>query len=638
MKRYHGCSGRHSAVWMLAILLLPLVAATSSAQRWEYFYGGTSTEAGHGGVQPVSSGGYIAAGESQSTPTPDIYVVRTDDRGGKFWEATYDIAGNSDYAYDVLELANGEFAITGFTTNYYNGVNRNDMFILILDRCGAVLRFRTFGTQDYYETGYDIIEARSGDPLHYTQPGDLIVAGFTTWTYPDRGASDGWLIRVDRNLNIIWSRRYEVGNGEVNNFSNDTLFALDECMATPPSPYNTTTHDIVAVGTTNSPNFTFGNFDGWMLRVDGNTGLTPVVGSLGVGVHGGAGSDGFYSVEELEEDTNANRGNIVAVGYTMSTSNAEEVYLVRTPPQVWLRVNDRTLGDNNGNENDGGYCVREIRVSDTGLTRGNLIVTGYVTFSSDIDFFLQEYQGNLTAVGQVTKVYGGIRRDVGRSVAPVGRKGNCRTAGFIACGYSSSLLCDNVDPQDMYLLKTDNARTTLCNDYNLDRQDLVPGLPWAKVAAKIDSLNDFVDTTVKCKDRNWGCLLCVRADGTMLCPIPPCPALNCNDTIVPPPDTLIDPPAKPAPGGDREAAETVLYPNPVRTGQPFAIDFEMAREATVIITVTDVNGEVIEASRSGHAAGRRLFTLDTGRWTPGTYLIRISDGMRTTTAKVVVVE
>lgn len=650
---------RPYAAWVLAALLLPLTAAVSSAQRWEYFYGGPNEESGHNGVQPVSSGGYIAVGVSHTTPTADIYVVRTDDRGGKFWEATYDINGNIDTAFDILELANGDFAITGFTSNKVNNLDRNDMFILLLDRCGAILGCNTYATQDYREVGYDIIEARSGDFYYGTYTGDLIVAGYTTWSYPERGTRDAWLIRVNRNLDIIWSRRYEIGNG-VDDMADDALFALDECVSTPPSDPNTTTYDIVAVGTTNSPNYSLA-YDGLMIRVDGNTGLMPAVGNLGVGIHGGYANEEFYSVDELEEDSNSNRGNIVAVGYTRSTSMNSEVYLVRTPPQPWNRINDRTLGDN-GEEPDTGRCIREIRATDVGLTAGNFIVTGCVATTLPAaskwdkeDLFLQEYQGNFTPVAPTTRVFGGKQFDIGWSVAPVGRSGNCRTAGFVACGTSRSPLCDNVDPQDMYLIKTDNVRSSNCNDTTIEKVDLEPILPWIRLKAAIDSLQDTIKPVVTRTCRNWGCLLCVRADGTVLCPIAPCPAGNCNDTIpiepppcppnCPPPpcppycDTIPAEKAAPGaadPGGD--SRQLVVIPNPVAAGGTFAIDFEMPREARVAITVSNARGEIMMSRSGTYHAGARQFPITTEHWPPGVYFIDISDGSRSITAKVVVTD
>ncbi|MBS1913868.1 MAG: T9SS type A sorting domain-containing protein [Bacteroidetes bacterium] len=665
MTRYLRTRFGTCAAWIVAAIILPLIAGTASAQRWEYFYGGPNLEEGHSGVQPVSSGGYISVAETQSTPTVDIYVVRTDDRGGKFWEATYDIAGNVDIPYDVLELANGNFAITGYTSNVVNGNARRDMFILILDRCGAVVKFRTFGTPDYEEVGYDIIETRTGNPNYGTHVGDLVVAGYTTWTFPTRGAHDGWLIRVDQNnLNIIWSKRYEIGNGQEIG-SDDLLYALDECVASPPlDPANCCTSDIVAVGTTNSPTFTAGGYDGLMLRVDGNTGLIPP-GAL-AGIHGGINDELLRSVEELEEPANQNRGNIVATGYTWSTSMSSEVYIVRTPPQVWARINDRTLGDNR-DQPDEGYCIREIRATDMGLTAGNLIVTGYVTTPAaqipgwgGQDLFLQEYQGNLAPVAPTTRIYGGAGNDYGWSCFPVGQKMNCRTPGFVACGTSNSPLCNPPNLPQMYLLKTNNVRSTNCKDVNLNKVDLQPNLPWNGLKANILDLNYYYDTTVKRTCQNWGCLICVTADFTVICPIPPCPAGNCgvNDTT-PPRDTLITdttrhdtiinpppcppycdstPPMKPAPGvsGAADASNRlVVIPNPVTVGQPFAIDMAIDHDARVDITVTDMNGELVTEKAGQYTAGNRQFPIETDQWLPGAYLVKISDGTHSVTAKVV---
>src|SRR5690606_13722396 len=66
------------------------------AQRFEALFGSTTcVEAGRGGVQKVSSGGYVAAGNSYSTSSTcassDVYVVRTRNDGLLGWSMLYDI-------------------------------------------------------------------------------------------------------------------------------------------------------------------------------------------------------------------------------------------------------------------------------------------------------------------------------------------------------------------------------------------------------------------------------------------------------------------------------------------------------------------------------------------------------------------
>ena len=88
-------------------LLFGLSASDAQAQKFEYTYGGPlCSEAGRGGVQQVSQGGYITAGESfspEDCATSDIYIVRTNNDGSLAWSQTYDIGGN-DSAADVQEV------------------------------------------------------------------------------------------------------------------------------------------------------------------------------------------------------------------------------------------------------------------------------------------------------------------------------------------------------------------------------------------------------------------------------------------------------------------------------------------------------------------------------------------------------
>lgn len=630
----------------IALFLCALSAMETSAQRFEYFYGDDfCSEAGRNGVRPVSTGGYIACGETFSTDDDcaesDAYVVRTDNHGAHVWEKSYHIGGN-DSATDVIEYTDGTFIVIGVTDNDPDICWRSrDLFVLRLDPCGNVLQVRTFGTEETDEIGWDVIETRSGDPGHGTNPGDLVIAGYTTLA-PPPGARDAWLIRIDQAFNPIWGIHYDVGVFG----ADDYFYGLTEALASDPSDPTTTTHDIIACGGTDE--METNGYDGLIMRVDGNTGKAPGAGCQGTGIIGPAGvlmideDEDFRQVQELVDSDSAT--NIVAVGRESSqNAGVPEVYLAQTECRPWILVADRSLGDM-GADPDEGYYIRENTAQYVGLTTGNLIVTGYVT--TDLvtgfgkkDLFLQEYTPGLVPVAPTTRVFGGNEDDWGWSVHSVPQNLPWTTAGYIACGFSESWLdtCDvfGVDPRDLYLIKTNAARSSNCNDKNYAAVDNIPKFVSRSISVAEEDLTEWCDPNVTWICHNWECRLCLTADGTIRM-IPPCR----DDCGVIPPDTTKDTVVIKDTNVAGKIALSNLdrapYPNPVRGGRPFAVEYAVEKESEVTLTVSDVAGKEVYKFSGKLAPGMRLFPVSTRGWSSGNYFVQITEGDRKITAQVVV--
>ncbi len=615
---------RYGFAGVLLAVLIGVVGARLHAQTFEYVYGSNGcNEAGRGGVRPVTSGGYITAGESfgrlDDCSESDIYVVRTDDRGGRLWESTYDLGAN-DSALDVIECENGEFVVTGVTENKLQAdcAASREIFLLRLDRCGVVVAQNVLYRPDHDEIAFDVIEATTGDANYKTAAGDLLVAGSSTVN--DEGKRDALLARFDANLNLIWCTLYDVkGAG-----GDDYFYGLDELTRSDPGNPNTTTHDIVACGGTN---FDETGVDALVVRVDGNDGLFN-----SAAVHGVAlirnlerkEEEDLRQIQQYREGEDGEIGRIVVVGRTLTTSPNAEVYLARLDPLPWILINDRTLGDN-GDQPDEGYYVREIRGTDAGLTTGNLIVTGYVSGPADLqkELFLQEYQPNLVPVGPITRIFGDENDEWGWSVSPVGDEAPFRTAGFVAAGFSQSDLCGEGDPQDLYLIKTDAGLVDNCYDRDLDENDLEPKLSDERTEAVVESLYETCKPVVERTRVDWGCLLCLDPLKTEKRDFEPC-------------DEAAGRRARNAPELSEMFDGATLLPNPVTPGAPLGVQFRQPNAGTVRVSVTDMAGREVMSRVLSLNAGEWTVPVSTEGWNAGTYLVRVVTAGGSATSRVVV--
>jgi hypothetical protein len=482
----------------------------AEAQRWEKGYGDpVKLETARNGVQPVIEGGYVTVGDTKNAATPgagDIFVVRTDNHGIVAWERAYDI-GLNDVATDIAEIPGGGtgtngFIITGYTNHGAAGDMCNtttyDVFLLRIDRCGNIVWRRTYGDIQKDEYGWDVIRATTGNGVT-TFPGDFIVAGWQGNT-PTR---DGYLLRVTAAGVPIWGTLYR---GPVNDLD-DYFYALDEATIV-------NAGEIIAAGGTTS--YSGGNLDGWIVRVNGNTGAVANGASHGDAVA----TQEFRSVQELK--IGSNLGHIVAVGRTTSLAQDIDVYLLETDA-VLVRQADVVLGFCSPDE---GFYVREIPGAPNNVP-SNVIITGYLTPQPGWghgaeDAFLQVFvTGNLDPSGN-TFVYGNGSNDRGWSVEPVRAAANCVTAGFIVAGSIAKPVVAPADLLQLYMFKTNTARSSGC-ELTFTPPTRIPVFP--RIALNPLTAN----LTVNCIPPiapivlAWEQTICALIlDNTMNCPNPNC--------------------------------------------------------------------------------------------------------------------
>ena len=171
-------------------------------ELWSRTYGiqgaTNNNERGHS-VQQTNDGGYIIAGETNSSDRGekdlyDVYIVKPDSEGNLIWNKTYG-GDRSDEGHSVLETSDGGYVIAGETSSF--GERATDVYLIKIDSEGNEIWSRTYGDIEGYERGYSVQE---------TSDGGYIVAGMS-WPLEQQNP-DFYLLKADSDGNELWSRSY----------------------------------------------------------------------------------------------------------------------------------------------------------------------------------------------------------------------------------------------------------------------------------------------------------------------------------------------------------------------------------------------------------------------------------------------
>ena len=182
--------------WYDAAVLVKLDG--SGALQWQKVLGATNNEKPYALAQ-TSDGGYIIAGNSNSFHPSNywaIWVVRLDSSGEIVWQKYYNF-GYDDYAYDVIQTADGGFAVVGMSRFTYTYSDPYSAVFLKLNSDGTVQ------WKEKFVSG----EGTRFSKVVQTSDGGYAVAGALKGTGP--GANfDLWLVRLNPVGAITWQRQW----------------------------------------------------------------------------------------------------------------------------------------------------------------------------------------------------------------------------------------------------------------------------------------------------------------------------------------------------------------------------------------------------------------------------------------------
>ena len=128
-----------------------------------------------------------------------MWVIKIDEYTNVIWERTYGTIYN-DCGYSVKETNDSGYVIVGYTTSSYT-VNSDtvlapDVWLIRVDRDGNLLWTKTY-------RGYD---SEYGYSVDQTSDGGYIIVGYTSSF--ETGGCDVWLLKTDTNGDTLWTRTY----------------------------------------------------------------------------------------------------------------------------------------------------------------------------------------------------------------------------------------------------------------------------------------------------------------------------------------------------------------------------------------------------------------------------------------------
>lgn len=337
----------------------------------------------------------------------------------------------------IMQTYDGGYCLAG-TINANNG----DAYLMKLNASGDTLWTKTFG-------------GNFDDVIYYalqTPDSGFLLAGQTRSF--SMGQSDAYLIKTNKNGNLIWSKNY-------GGFDFDWFNSIQP----------TNDGNFIACGTT----FTFGAGieDVYLVKINpsGNILWTKTLG-------GSSWERGTFAEQTFD-------GGFIITGYTKSfTAASGQIYLLKTDSlglPIWSKIFGGVMGEE-------AYCVKQC--SDSGY-----IVTGYTnsfgTGGQEVFLIKTSPSGNLTWM----KTYGGAVSDQGYSLEQTSDN------GFIIFGRSSSFGTGSMSD---YLIKTNSTGnvlwskvypTVICNGHSVHQTNdggyIIASNPNSFNVIKTDSLGNI---------------------------------------------------------------------------------------------------------------------------------------------------
>lgn len=181
---------------LIFVLLVSMTFNNTIAQStFQKAFGGTASDEGKS-VRQTIDGGYIIAGTTTSYGAGgrDVLLIKTDKFGDTIWSKTYGDSVGNEYGYCVALTNDGGYIVSGSYSNFIIG--EDDIFLLKLKPNGDTIWTRTYGGNGFEWGSY----------VQQTTDGGYIVTGQT----PAFGAGgfDAYLIKVDSNGNIAWTKTF----------------------------------------------------------------------------------------------------------------------------------------------------------------------------------------------------------------------------------------------------------------------------------------------------------------------------------------------------------------------------------------------------------------------------------------------
>lgn len=394
-------------------------------------YGGSKNDVAQSVVKTID-GGYAVLGHSQSNngdlkdktnESFDFWVMKFTANNSLLWSKTFG-GTEDDRGNDIIQTADGGFAILGFTQSSDEDVTQNngskDFWIAKLTTTGTLTWQKSFGFSgsDY---GTSLIQTNDNGYL-LTGVIDVTASGGegNSRTSQRHAGGDIWAVKLSAVGNFEWSKYFG------GSFT-DTAFGVEK----------TADNGFIIVGSSDSDDVDIsdnkGSYDFWVLKISSSGTLLWEK------------SFGGTEIDEARAITSSNDGNFIIVGDTRSSdvnvsnnNGAADLWMLKISPEgnlLWEKTIGATGFDvarSVSKSQDNGFIISgSSRSSDGGYTNqgqndawvlktdanGNILWQKTVG-GTEIDFFYDAVELNnleIIAVGESSSSNGDIEENKGFS-------------------------------------------------------------------------------------------------------------------------------------------------------------------------------------------------------------------------------
>lgn len=147
-------------ILLLIILLAGFVIKAQPPTKFYTAFGGPGIDIGYG-VKQTLDRNYIVVGSTSSygAGNTDVYLVKVDSMGVVTWGKTFGGFGN-DVGRSIIQLNDSGYVITGFTNSY--GAGGYDAYLIRTDKLGNLIWQKAWGGLDW-DFAYDLVQAADGN-------------------------------------------------------------------------------------------------------------------------------------------------------------------------------------------------------------------------------------------------------------------------------------------------------------------------------------------------------------------------------------------------------------------------------------------------------------------------------------------
>lgn len=317
------------------------------------------------------------------------------------WSKTYGGVGD-EQATSIIQTSDGGFALAGWTDSFGSG--NPDFWLVRTNSEGEPLWNRTYDNHGQLDYAWGLVQTRDGG---------FALCGHTSPS-PAEAGMDMWLVRTDSEGNAIWNVTYG-GSGS------DVVRALVE----------TDDGGFILAGHTKSPEWSNGNSDVWLVKVNSTGGIEWSRN------YGGPLFDETWNIIKTDD------GGYAVAAFTGPGLGPYDLWLIKTDSLGIMQWNV-TYG---GTGDDSPFSL--VQTYD-----GGYAIAGFTTSygAGDRDFWLVRTGSN----GQMlwNKTYGGTGLDWAYKIVQT------TDGGFALAGWTNSF---GAGGADFWLVHTDSEGNQLWN-------------------------------------------------------------------------------------------------------------------------------------------------------------------------------